>query len=120
MTLSDADGFEWQGVFNEGVRPVTPFGYEGEVYTQLLDSGRGTLSYYLASSASTDGGTAGKAPIPTGSTGTLTLTAYSGQTYSFNALLHRADTGANQSTNDPQVARYAWVFSAATPLEVLS
>lgn len=119
MTLSEADGFNWTGRFNEGTRPVTPFGYEGEVHTQILDNARGTFSYFIAGDNS---GLAvvGKAPIPTGSTGTLTLTAYSGQTYSFTALLHALDAAADISGNDPQVARYAWVFSAATPIEVLS
>lgn len=120
MTLSDADGFRWAGVFQQDIRKVTPFGYDGEAFVDMLSDGQGEIEYYIASSTTDGGGTIGKPPIPSGSTGTLTLTAYSGQTYSFTALLSALATGANQTTNDPVTARYRWVFSAATPTEVIA
>lgn len=124
MSLSLADGFEWRGTFDKQRREATPFGYKTQRIVTLLYNAAGTLRYYLAKNttaySTNSASVVGKPPVPTGVVGTLTLTLYSGQSYTFNAILTPMATGQNSTTADQVIASYEWAMVPQTPQEVPS
>jgi hypothetical protein len=125
MSLSLADGFEWQGEFDKQRREATPFGYRTQRVVTLLYRAAGTFRYYLAKNttaySTNSASVAGKAPVPSGVVGQLTLTTYTGQAYGpFYAILTPMRTGQNNTTAEPVMASYEWAMVPQFPQEVPS